>query len=88
MDDMILSYRIGAIGELCISTISRAAFEASEVDGLGEDDGYFIYERNLDGSIKAVLAKCASYKSAARLIELYQVALKLRATASLPRTAR
>lgn len=76
MDDIFISTRIGSLGDLCISTISRATFEAHEIDGLGDDEGYFIFERSPDGAIREVLAKCASLEAAYRLVELYRSVLR------------
>jgi hypothetical protein len=84
MTDAILYERITEMTELCISPISRAIFDAYEVDGLGEDEGYFIYERARNGEITDILAKCPSFEAAAKLVELFRTAVMTRLASSQP----
>jgi predicted neutral ceramidase superfamily lipid hydrolase len=85
MTDAILNERISDAVELCISTISRSTFDAHEVDGLGDDNGYFIYERESDGSIREILAKCPSFEAAAKLFELIRTLRTAKVTATAKR---
>lgn len=73
MENLSLSAILGDGREICISPISRETFEQSELDALGDDCGYFLYE--VDASRPSagieVLAKVASYEAALRLVDIF-----------------
>lgn len=64
--------------EICVSPVSRDAFEASNAYELGDDTGYFIYEFDTTRPSAGleILAKAASYEAALRLIDIYATATK------------
>lgn len=73
MEDSFFYQRLSAEHFICISPLSKHILMALQVDGLGDQFGYFVYE-SADGSPRGctkILAKCESYESASRLIELY-----------------
>ena len=74
MEDIFWSEVIGLERRLCVSTLSREAFEDNELENIGNDFGYFIYEID-DRSRSAgilVLAKAASEEAAMRLVDLFR----------------
>ena len=73
MENLSLSALIDDGREICISPISRETFDANELDTLGDDCGYFIYEvdtRRPSAGIE-ILAKVASYEAALRLLSIF-----------------
>jgi hypothetical protein len=73
MENLCLCTPLGDGKEICVSPISRQTFEANELDALGDDCGYFIYEfdsRRPSAGIE-VLAKVASYEAALRLLDIF-----------------
>ena len=73
MDDMFLSAPLGDGREICMSPLSRQTFEANQLQDLGDDFGYFIYEFDTKrpGAGIEVLAKAASYDAAMRLVDIF-----------------
>lgn len=73
MENLSLSASIGDGREICISPISRETFELSELDALGDDCGYFIYEVDAGRPSAGIeiLAKVASYEAALRLLDIF-----------------
>lgn len=73
MENLSLSALIEEGREICLSPISRQTFDASELDTLGDDCGYFIYEvdPNRPNAGIEILAKVASYEAALRLIDIF-----------------
>lgn len=73
MENLTLSALIEDGREICLSPISRETFEASELDTLGDDCGYFIYEVDArrPGAGIEILAKVASYEAALRLLDIF-----------------
>ncbi len=84
MDDAAFSIKIGLNKYIVLSPLSKEAIEASGVDGLGDDFGYFVFE-SVGGvspqKCSKVLAKCPDYESASRLMEIYSMALHHRVAA-------
>jgi hypothetical protein len=73
MENLSLSALMEDGREICISPISRETFDASELEALGDDCGYFIYEvdgNRLSAGIE-ILAKVASYEAALRLVDIF-----------------
>lgn len=62
--------------EICISPLSRDAYEANRADHLGDDSGYFIYEVDNTRPYSGVeiLAKALSVDAAMRLVDIYVMA--------------
>lgn len=58
---------------VCMSPLTREFFDSLDVDGLGDDFGYFVYESQGAFPVQSitVLAKCPSYEAAARLMQIY-----------------
>ena len=74
MDDSFFYRRLAAKHFICISPLSKELLNDLQVDGLGDEFGYFVYE-SADGTPRGcmnVLAKCDGYEAAYRLIELYR----------------
>lgn len=78
MDDMFWSTAV-ASRMLCVSPLSRETILESDINSLGNDTGYFIYE--VDEAAPAagilVLGKAASEEAAMHLVDLLQAARKL-----------
>ena len=56
---------------MCISPLEEEILEAANVDGLGDEFGYFVYEAKgprANTSID-VLAKCPTFEAALRLLD-------------------
>lgn len=71
-DELYIVSTIGAERKLCISPLSSRTLADAEVQNLGGDRGYFVYEldeRPFIGGV-SVLAKAASFDAALRLAEL------------------
>lgn len=64
---------------VCVSQISPDAFQGNELDHLGDDSGYFIYEYDTERSESGfeVLAKTVSYDAAMRLVEIFHLARRM-----------
>jgi hypothetical protein len=58
--------------ELCVSPVSRDAFDANKAESLGDDSGYFLYECDANRPLSGIeiLAKAASADAAIRLFEI------------------
>ena len=72
MDDLCWFATLGANRTLCVSTLSQSILQEAEIQGLGDDFGYFVYEmdeRPRSAGIQ-VLAKLASEDAAVRLAEI------------------
>jgi hypothetical protein len=85
MEDLYWSAPLGANRTLCVSTLSQNAFQESEVEGLGGDFGYFVYEvdeRPRSAGIQ-VLAKAASEDAAVRLAQILAMRLGSEAAPSV-----
>jgi hypothetical protein len=76
MRHVLFSARLPDGREICVSPISRDAFEANQADTLGDDTGYFIYEFDAErpSSGIEILAKVASETAAFRLVDIYLMA--------------
>lgn len=73
-DDLFAAERIDDHRMLCISSLARKTITDAEVEHLGTDSGFFVYEvdeRPHVGGIK-ILAKVASIDAAYRLIEIFE----------------
>ena len=72
MSHVLFSSELPDGKQICIAPVSIDAFEANEAYALGDDTGYFIYER--DGRKSAgieILGKAASYEAATRLVDIF-----------------
>lgn len=78
MRNILFSSRLSDGREICISPISRDAFEANQAYTLGDDSGYFIYEfdANEPSSGIEILAKATSEDAAMRLVDIYVMAAR------------
>ena len=76
--NILFSSRLADGREICVSPISRDAFEANHAYTLGDDSGYFIYELDADrpSSGFEILAKAASEDAAMRLVDIYVMTAK------------
>lgn len=76
MDDVFLSAAVDESRMICISTISRRTYKESAVGGLGGDNGYFIYEVDLDNPQAGIeiIAKAASIDAAMKLYDFFSPA--------------
>jgi hypothetical protein len=76
MQHILFSSRLADGRELCVSPLSRDAFEANRAETLGDDTGYFIYEfdHNRPAAGIEILAKTISADAALRLIDIYVMA--------------
>jgi hypothetical protein len=73
MRHFLFSTRLPDGREVCVSPVSRDAFEASRAHALGDDTGYFIYEfdeRHAAAGIE-ILGKATSYDAAMRIIDIF-----------------
>lgn len=79
MRNLLFSASLPDGREVCISPVSRDAFEASKAYELGDDTGYFIYEFDTTRPTAGleILAKAASYDAAMRLVDIYTYAAKV-----------
>ena len=79
MDDMFWSTAVAPSRMLCVSPLSRETILESDINSLGNDTGYFIYE--VDEAAPAagilVLGKAASEEAAMHLVDLLQAARQL-----------
>ncbi len=78
MDNVLFSSELPDGREICVSPLSKDAFEANRAESLGDDSGYFIYE--VDNSRPTsgieILAKALSVDAAMRLIDIYVMAAR------------
>jgi hypothetical protein len=75
-EELFLIDRIDGTTSLCVSPVSSKTFALSELDNLGGDRGYFLYEvdeRPIVGGMQ-ILAKIASLDAAFRLSEIWKMA--------------
>jgi len=72
-DDLLYSKTIDKNTVLCISSIANSTFKDSEINSLGSDRGYFIFEVDETPGIGGIniLGKTATIESAYRLAELF-----------------
>lgn len=73
-DELLIVRNLDNSRSLCVSTLSRKAFEAYAAEMFISDQGLFLYERDesLGGEIVDVLAKVSSFDAALRLASLWQ----------------
>ena len=78
MDSFLFSSVLPDGREICVSAVSRDAFEANRAESLGDDTGYFIYEHDFrhPGAGIEILAKAASVDAAIRLVDIFVMAGK------------
>ncbi len=83
MDDELLAIeRIDERTSLCVSPLSRKVVDESEIENLGSDRGFFVYEvDNLSAGGISILAKVASLEAAFRLIDLFRLSRQQSAAA-------
>jgi hypothetical protein len=76
MDDSFFYFKLAKQHFICISPLSKGLLGEMNTDGLGDEFGYFVYEstENSPRGCTSILAKCESYESASRLIEIYKTA--------------
>lgn len=62
--------------EICVSPVSRDAFDANKAESLGDDTGYFVYEIDVrrPASGIEILAKAVSADAALRLMDIFALA--------------
>lgn len=76
-EELLLIERINDTTSLCVSSISRNTFASAELENLGDDRGYFIYEvdeRPYVGGMQ-ILGKAASIEAVYRLAEIWKLAI-------------
>jgi len=73
-DDLFVIERLGNSRSLCISTLAKETIIDADVQHLGSDRGFFVYEvdDSQDTAGVNVLAKVASMEAAFRLIDLWK----------------
>jgi hypothetical protein len=73
MKQFLFSARLPDGNEVCIAPVSVDVFEDNDVDSLGDDTGYFIYEYDPQRSETGIeiLAKAASYEAAIRITDIF-----------------
>ncbi|WP_298916771.1 hypothetical protein [uncultured Algimonas sp.] len=71
MDDLYLSAEVGG-RTVCVSPLSKTAYNQCGGKGLGGDYGYFVYEYDSQNSAAGieVLAKARSTEAALRIFDL------------------
>ena len=73
MNHFLFSASLPDGNEVCIAPVSYDAFRDNDIDTLGDDAGYFIYEydpRRSEAGIE-ILAKAASYDAAMRIMDIF-----------------
>lgn len=72
MDDLLLRASFGDSTDVWISDVSRATFDANQVDDLGTDFGYFLMvgDKDRKGDGARILAKLASPQAALELFSM------------------
>jgi hypothetical protein len=62
--------------EVCVSPVSKDAFDANGAQTLGDDSGYFIYECDNKHPFSGIeiLAKAVSQEAALRLVDIFVMA--------------
>ena len=78
MRHILFSSRLADGRELCVSQLSRDAFEHNKAETLGDDTGFFIYEFDTAKPSAGIeiLAKALSPDAALRLVDIYLMASK------------
>jgi len=78
MQNVLFSAPLPDGREICISPLSRDAYEANRADTLGDDSGYFIYEWDISRPHAGIeiLAKALSVDAAMRLVDIYVMAAR------------
>lgn len=73
MKQFLFSARLPDGNEVCIAPVSADVFNDNDVDSLGDDTGYFIYEYDPQRSETGIeiLAKAASYEAAIRITDIF-----------------
>ena len=71
MTDAFFRIALGPHHYMCVSPLDEEVLTAAEVDGLGDEFGYFVYESTgaRGTAYIEVLAKCPTYEAAIRLLE-------------------
>ena len=71
-EDLFLAQRIDNYRMLCVSSLARKTVYDADVEHLGADTGYFVYEVDDRPDVGGlhILAKVASVDAASRLIEI------------------
>jgi hypothetical protein len=85
-EELFLIGRINGTTSLCVSPVSSKTFALAELDNLGGDRGYFLYEideRPIVGGMQ-ILGKVASLDAAFRLSEIWKAVSREHSVRVLP----